>query len=440
MQADFLSAESIPEYQVVIDPGHGGYSFKKQDDKWDPVTKKYLDFYTSGMKYGNYEEHYLMMLLAREISKRLQLTSTDEGWNQFKNILKKFTDSDNLPRINLKSVMTRTESWSERYETPPEDVNDPYRLYDFPDRTNNKRIKPGRISFINAAKAHLVLSLHMTPGGRGHPGGMAAVLSPGFQTFDSIRQIQLADKPRSVIEESPWFTQSLWIITDENWSRFESARADAWVYFHGYRSLKDGSGYWKDRNRGLRHNMVTWNYSDPAGWESLARMNQPGPYSLKYKDFQTNGKFWDREKSEAERWRREGGPLGFGGDNHYATDELMRFLQFKMRSLHSIDKKRYPSPGPIQPPYVSAYSLPMYINAVSAYIETGFLDKDTDRLYMLKYRADLADALAAGIYSLFQGLAVKSGNMKFKPKGAPLNFAKYEQIPEGNYFRAADPQ
>ncbi len=435
--AGLLHGQPVSEYTVVIDPGHGGYGSPRYDDKWDPVTGRYLEPYGSGMRYQQYEEHFVMMKLAREVRKRLELTSTEKGFSEFKKILNEFTDSENLPWISLKTVMTRNESWQERFKETDPGINDPYRLYDFPDRRNKKRIRMGRISYINSVSPHLAVSLHMTPAGRGHPGGMAAVLTPGYDTFDLIRRIHLDQEPVSSIEKSPWFKDSLWIISDSGWSKYESARADTWVYFHGFRSLRSGSGPWLLKNRGIRHNLITWNYRDTAGWEKLFRLNGPGPYSRDYREFQATGKFWDRERSAAERWKREGGPLGFGGDNHYATDELMRFLQFKMRNLNAENSSRYRKPGPIHPPYVSAYSLPNYVNAVTAYIETGFLNRETDRTYMTRDRAAMADALAAGIYSLFTGIKVRSKSFPFEPKGAPLNFSRYEQLPEGNYFRAA---
>jgi hypothetical protein len=432
---DLIFGQTPPEFRIAVDPGHGGFSTEKRDDKWDQVTKSYLEYYGSGMNYGPYEEHAVMMKLGRKLHERLKLTETDEGWAQFTAILKKFSDSENPPRIILHSFLTREDSWDQRFKKTDPDINDPYRLFDFPDRANKNRMKPGRMSIINSLKVNLAVSLHMTPAGRGHPGGMAAVLSPGYDTFDLIRRIHLDEKPVSAITESPWFTKSLWIISDEGWSQYESARADTWVYFRGYRTVKDGSYFWKARNRGLRHNMVTWTYSDPPGWETLAKMKKPGPYSVDYRKFKADGKFWDRERSEAEKWRREGGLAGFGGDNHYASDELLRFLQYRMRSLHSADKKKYDAPGPVQPPYISAYALPEYINAISAYIEVGFLNRDTDRMYMTRDSSEMADALAAGIYSLFAGLPVKHQKFRFEPKGVPLDFAKYEKIPEGNYFR-----
>jgi len=423
-----------PQYRIVIDPGHGGVNNGRNDDKWDPVTKAYLEPFAMGMQSGNLTEHETVLQLSTRVRYYLNLTNTSEGWEKFQEILKAFSPETSFRRIRFDTYMTRTDGWNQR-NLPPENsaVNAPYRLYNFPD-TQTGEMQPGRISNINRVRPYLVLSLHMNPAEGANPGGMAAVLSPGYRTFNLLREITLGRQSITLFRRLKWYDG--WLVTDDGWNRFESARADAWVYFHGYRSLKNGSGPWK--NRGVRQNMVFWRYADPEGWEEAARKNGPGPYSIRYRDFRPEGPFWDRERSDPELWRREDGPLGYGGDNHYACDELMRFVQYGVR-LTVPEKRSAQALGPIQTPFVSTYSIPTFINAISAYLEIGFLNRERDRQLIIGQREATAKSLAVGIYSLFAGLSLRNLETPYRPTGKPLDFARYEKYREGNYFELVSP-
>jgi hypothetical protein len=328
-------------------------------------------------------------------------------------------------------MMSREDSWNQR-GLPANDINTnaPYRLYDFPDPKDKTKILPGRISAINAFQPHLVVSLHLNPAGRGNPGGMTAVLAPGFRTFDLLRKITLKKSSVKEFNKLPWSNKFL--VSDNGWNYFQSARADAWVYFHGYRSNRAGTAPWKEKNRGIRYNMITWRYMEGPKWVDDARKGGPGRYSLKYDDFRPEGAFFDRERSQAELWRREDGPVGYGGDNHLASDELLRFAQFGTRRM--LKKKAEKILGPIQDPYVSTYAMPTFVNAINAYLEIGHLNRARDRALVIGEKEVLAKSLAAGIYSLFTGLKPAPGKEPYRPRGKPINFKKYEELPEGNYF------
>ncbi len=430
-----LCAEG-PEYTIVVDAGHGGAVINRKDDKWDPVHQKYQDYYNSGMEYKDLKEYEVVLELSLKVRKYLELTQSARGWSKFEKILKKFSPNEHFPRVRFNVAMTREESW-EKTGLKKEDprVNAPFRLYDYPDDPENpQKILPGRLSFINSQKPHLVLSLHLNPAIGNHPGGMAAVLSPGFRTFDTIRKIHLNKLPSKRFFQLKWVQEATWLTMEPGWSSYESARADTWVYFHGYRSNKSGTDLWWDKNRGFRWNMVTWHFQDPPGWEVLARKHEPGPYSLNYRRYRPEGKFWDRERGQPELWRREDGPLGYGGDNHYASDEILRFIQFGVRQMSS----RMSKPGAIgeiQPPYVSTYSLPTFTNAIVAYLEVGYLNRKRDRKVVIDHMDETARSIAAGIYSLFMGLKLKKEAYPFQPQGNPIDFKKYETLPEGNYFK-----
>ncbi|MBU42459.1 MAG: N-acetylmuramoyl-L-alanine amidase [Spirochaetaceae bacterium] len=427
-----------PSYTVIVDPGHGGAPTPGYDDKWDPVTKKYLSPYLYGMRYGKYEEHMVMLDLARRVHHYLQLTETDKGWEEFRKILTQFSDQKEFTRVRFRSVMSREEGWQKKgLGADHPDVNVPFRLYDFPNRKNPKELMPGRLTYMNSEKPYLVVSLHMNPAGPGNDGGMAAVLAPGYSTFDKIRRIHLNEGSREEFDALPW--SDYWLINQPGWNRMEIAIADTWVYFHGFWVKKNMKEPWLEKNRGLRHNMIQWIYRDPDDWVEKARKGGPGPYSMKYSEFRAEGPFWEREKEAPEHWRREakvpGTSINYGGDNHYASDELMRFVQYGSRKLDrklgEQGKKAIPE---IVDPFVSTYSLPTLVNAVVAYLEIGHLDVKKDRLFILNNKDVIAKSLAVGVYSLFAGLELKPYDGPFRPASKPLDFKKYEEYEKGNYF------
>ncbi len=433
-----LSAEE-DEHIVVIDPGHGGADNKRLDDKWDVLTGGYLDYYNTGMTYHEWKEYQVVMDLARRVEYYLTLPETDEGWERFSNLIKQFDPGAVPRRARWKILMARTYNWEDKFSDPFEkNVNDDFRLYDYPEDEEHpdKGMRDGRISFINQQKPELVVSLHLNPAGYGNPGGMTAVLTPGYRTFDLIRHIHLDKEPISRFESLPWATDGNWLITDDGWSRYQAARADTWVYFNGFRTTKNGKAADLSKNRGLRYNMFRWRYADSAEWVEIAKKQEPGPYTRNFADFQPTGKYWDRERGQAELWRREDGIPGFGGDNHYAADEIMKFVQYGVRKLAPSLNHKY-SVGPIQKPYVSAYTLPNYVNAISAYIEIGHLNRKRDRITLIDHGEQVAQSIAVGIYSLFYGLKVHRDKIRtpYMPRGTALDFAKYRNMKEGNYFK-----
>lgn len=432
-----IQCEEIPTYRVVIDPGHGGAPTNFKDDKWDPITKKYLDNYNIGMKYKNYYEYKIVLQIGKKIFHYLNFTQNEKDWKKFEDILKMFSPQKEFKKIKIQPFMSRTINWEDTglKETNPL-VNDPFRLYDFP---KNGKIIPGRISRINAFKPHLVVSLHLNPGGPGHSGGMSAVLAPGFKTFYLIKEIFLRKKDKKEFEDLPW--SSYWLVNEPNWTKLEMAFSDTWVYFHGFRWNKKTNKPWLEKNRGIRYNMVQWIYRDDENWVEKAKdqmeKNLKGQYTLDYQNFIPEGKFWEREQSELEYWRREApfkeyGIL-FGGDNHFASDELLRFIQYGVR-IQTKNKKNIKI-GPILDPFVSTYGLPTLINAICAYLELAHLDVLQDREFILKYQEEISKSIAVGIYSLFVGLELKKEyNSVFKPRGKNVDFNKYIEHKDGNYF------
>ncbi|MDF3820233.1 N-acetylmuramoyl-L-alanine amidase [Leptospira sp. 96542] len=413
------------EFRIVIDPGHGGVAKDPKanhGDKYDSVSQTFLESYKQGTEHGKFKERAVVLALGKEVHHILKLTETEEGWREFESYLKKFSKKTNHKRVILRSHLTRESSYD--FDPESNDPNAAYRLYDFPNQKTGIREK-GRLSKINEKKPQLVLSLHLNPASKGQVGGMAAVLTPGYKTFQTIRSISEKKNKAETFLKSPW---SDWLVFHSGWSKLENATADAWIYFHGYWSVKDGKTADLNKFEGYRQNMITWKYADGTGWEK--KIGNKGAYAKSHKDFQPEGKFWEREKGKGEGYRREGGREGFGGDNHYVTKELMRFVQYGVPTLLKKPKEKYMELGPIQKPYISTYSLPTYTNALCAFIEIGYVNRSRDMKYLTENKREVAISLAVGIYSLFIGLDMKKNpNLPYNPKGKKVNWERY-----GNYF------
>ncbi|TGL48821.1 N-acetylmuramoyl-L-alanine amidase [Leptospira kemamanensis] len=417
-----LSLFSEPSFRIVIDPGHGGVAKDPKavhGDKYDSVTQTYLETYKQGTEHGSITERKVVLDLAKEVHKILKLTETDAGWKEFEGYLKLFSKKNEFTRVKLVSHLTRETSFDE--DVPSDDPNAPYRLYDFPDPKTGIR-KKGRLSKINELKPQLVLSLHLNPASKGQKGGMAAVLTPGYKTFSQLKKISEKQKSPNVFWKGPW---SDWLIFQSGWTKLENATADTWIYLHGYWSQKNGKETDLSKFEGYRQNMISWKYADDANWEK--NIGKKGPYAKSHEEFLESGRFWEREMGKKEEWRREGGKEGFGGDNHYVTKELMRFVQYGLPIQLKEKNSSYPELGPIQKPYISTYSLPTYTNALCAFIEIGYVNRSRDMKYLTQNKKETAISLAVGIYSLFVGLDVKKNpNLPYNPKGKKVNWERYE--------------
>lgn len=427
-----IVANPTKTYKIVIDPGHGGFKQEPLEfygDKFDTITQRYLEHYKDGASYkGIRTEQEIVLEIGKELKEILDLTKTKKGFQKFSNYIKQFSDTE-TPWIELQTSMTRVDSYKDFKFREKEDKNKKYRLYDFPDFKTNKNVL-GRISLINKEKPHLVVSLHINAMNTG-PGasGMGAVIAPSYQTFDLLKRISEKKASKEEFEKLEWKN---WMIFENSWTRLENAIADSWIYFNGYWPTKDGNQTDRKKFEGYRYNMVTWRYRDSFGWEKKIN-DKEGPYSLDHKGFKANGKFWDRERSKLETMRREGGLEGYGGDNHYASTELLRFVQYGLRNF-SEEKDTYKEPGPILRPYVSTYSIPTFINAISGYLELGEITSDKDMYFLTSKKKRVAISLAVGIYSLFHGLELKSSKSNYTPKGKRIEFEKYIGTTGQSYF------
>ena len=424
-----INKAEFPVYRVILDAGHGGFSLapkEKHGDRYDSISNKYLSDYHAGTYLGTHEERIITYNIAAKVKDILDLTADESNFNKLKEILKKYSN-DNPARIIFEVKLSRIKSLSLK-EINNDDPNAEYRLFDFIDRTGNK--KHGRISVINSYKPHLVVSLHCDSMAPIYYRGINPVITAPYSLlYNGLSYLKGDDKKAFFFKSAytDWFAESVkrtgfrWFLKDSS------------VYFTGY--PVNNNGKTENKFTGYIYNMVKWQYNDAPGWENTAR-NHPKntQYAIDPKDFIPEGKFWEREKSIYESYRRDGGPEGFGGDNLYASTEIIRYLLFSLYQSGN----NHPNQK-LGKPYISVWSLPILVNAITAYIELGYLRRDRDRFILTKKQNEIAEGIAVGIYSLFAGLTLKSEKYKYLPNGKNIDLKKY-MLPTGqSYFDIVNP-
>jgi hypothetical protein len=412
-------------YRIVIDPGHGGFSLVpkiKHGDRYDLLSKKYLSNYAAGTTYGNLEERIITYNIANKVKDILDYTLHDNSFGKFREIIKKFTD-DNCERIIIQTNLSREKSL-DIGAVNSEDPNAEYRLFDYFNKVGDR--KPGRISSINSNKPHLVLSLHCDSQAPVFYRGINPVISAPYSILHKgLNYLKGDENNRNFFYKSPYAD---WFVESVNRTGYKWFLKDVSVYFTGFPVADNNKA--EERFTGYLYNMVSWQYSDYPGWEKKANHHpKNSQYAINPKDFVVQGKFWDREQSKYESYRRDGGIEGFGGDNLYASSEIIRYI------LYSIYQSGNYYPGQkLGKPYVSVWSLPILVNAITAYIELGYLRNAKDRFILNNKQNEIAEGIAVGIYSLFAGIKPKNIKLKDLPKGKRIDLSKYK-LPSGqSYF------
>ncbi len=418
-----------PVYRVVLDPGHGGKAsgnIKVHGDRFDALSGKHLTPFAEGAAHRGLWEHILVYEIAIKTKALLDSCAPSGDFSAFEKILTRYAD-EIPPRVFIETTVIRGDSRNRSAIAKRPDPNSEFRLYDFPDSTG--AIRPGRISRINAIKPHLVVSLHMTSDRSVHYRGMNPIIVAPYSLLNN-GLLYLQDKKKG----ASFFTNSkytAWFQESNQRSVFNWFLSGSAFYFTSFPLTKKGSMDHK-KFRGYRYNMVHWAYKDDDGWEKTAHRHPDNThYSRNISTYVPEGKFWEREKSVYEAYRRDGGEEGFGGDNLYATTEIMRYI---LHSLH-LDKQDHPHQR-ITSPYISSWSVPLLVNAITAFIELGSLANERHRYLFTSKQDEIAEGIAVGIYSLFSGMKLKKKNHKWMPKGKPLDLDKYI-LPDGkSYFDA----
>ncbi len=419
--------EEFPTFRVVIDPGHGGvgkHPMSAHGDRYDTLKGRYLDFFKEGASRKDLKERVIVYSIARKAEKLLKHLAPGANHEKFYRLLEKYADGE-IPKITIITAMSRGKSITEEEADGMEDPNASFRLFDYPDPQGI--IRHGRISRINALKPHLVVSLHCARSAPRDFEGMNPVVTPPHDILSAgLDYLKGGREEKKFLRNSPYRE---WFIEETTRSDFDWFLNDVSLYFTGYPLTKDleldRAGF-----RGYRFNMVDWSYSCPPGWENAARHHIARTrYAPTLRDFVPEGTFWERERSQYERYRRDGGEEGFGGDNAYASYEIIRYICHSLY-LHG-DDHRSQKPGKS---YISVWIMPLHVNAINAFIELGYLNRSRDRLLLTKKQDEIAEGIAVGIFSLLTGLELKDKNYKFAPRGKAIDFKKY-RMPEGtSYF------
>lgn len=416
----------FPVYRVVIDPGHGGiYSENKEraGDKFDPVTGKYIDYFAEGANLHGHYERDIVFSISKRVIEILDMCAPDGDFDSFRKILARYTDR-NVSRIYIDTMISRDESLPfDRFDSS-EDPNAAYRLYDFPDSAGD--MQKGRISKINSFRPQLVVSLHLAKSAPPDYRGMNGIIVPPYNVLKR-GFVNLQNGGKGAVKDCgilrSWFKESKSVPYRLSYIR------DCSRYFTGYGLKRNYSTDYRDFN-GYRYNMVSWAYSDPPGWHIAAREHKPGTaYSDDFMTFREEGRFWEREKSLYETYRRGASFKNFGGDNYFATYEIIRYILQSLDYSGVSGSDRVPGK-----PYVSTWSVPLLVNAISAYIELGYLDRRRDREILLNRQEEIAEGVAVGIYSLLVGLGDVKGGFRHKPSGEKLDLKKYKMPDNRSYF------
>lgn len=421
-----VEQERVPLFRVVIDPGHGGFFNKdkiRHGDKFDTISGKYLDYFAEGASYKDIRECDLTYSIALKVMEKLSWCSEDGDFSRFKTILARFSGKE-PQRIYIETMISREPSLTNEQKESESDPNAPYRLYDYAD--NDGDIKPGRISRINAFKPHLVVSLHMAEAAPEDYIGLNGIIIPPYNVLKA--GFNVLKKGKAKVYNPPVIVKS-WFHESKKLPKKYYYFKDVSQYFTGYGITKHYKPDSEEFN-GYKYNMVDWIYRDDKGWEETARVKKDNsPYTLNYVTFAEEGRFWEREKSVYEEYRRGSSSTGFGGDNYYATYEIIKYVLYSLH-LNGIDG-RDKKPGK---PFVSTWSIPLLVNAVSAYIELGYFDRKWDRDVLVNRQEEISDGVAAGIYSLLAGIDDLNGNFRYKPEGNCIDLQKYYITYDKSYF------
>ena len=435
--------DEFPLFRVVIDPGHGGVLIKDKKnhgDRFDIISGEYLDYYADGASYKGIHEHKIVYSIAAKVNALLSNCSKDGDFEKFKKVLMKYTNG-NIKRIYIETIISREESISADSIQGVDDPNANYRLYDFPGPKG--KMQKGRISKINQYKPHLVVSLHLARSAPPDYKGMNGIIIPPYNVLKKgLVMLQTGDHPVSLglpplqgrgMEEGNFAAVNnilnSWFRDFKKTPPKFAFLKDVSYHFTSYGMNKDYSIN-TDDFKGYKYNMVTWRYSDKPGWNLIAEKRPVNSrYSSDYKTFKEEGDFWDREQSLYEEYRRGTSFKDFGGDNYFATYEIIKYILLSLNKDGSSHKDKIPGKA-----YISTWSMPMLINAISAYIELGYLDRKWDREILLYKQDKIAEGVAVGIYSLLAGLENINGNYKNKPTGKCIDLKKYDITKEKSYF------
>lgn len=432
-------------FSVVIDPGHGGKyepARNESGDHWDPFSKTFLLPYNFGASANGLFEHEWTLQTAKKVKELLALTQTEEGFKVFAQILKKYDPSNQkgFKWVKISCDLTREYSHDNDPDAGTSNINKKYRLFDSPESfaggKPSEKLALGRISYINQKSPDLVVCIHNNSSPSKNARGYSAVIAPHFKFFSNVNSAIAIDPAQPVknggasinIKDHNSFGKVQSIVLDTfktiNNINVKTMVSDTATYFTGFRAFTN-------KFIGLRYLMVTWRYNTHSALSSFVL-------------------FFMRENSIYEQYKRAGGPEGHGGDNFYSSEELIRFIRYSLWNEYKQNPSmfcqkigdRYPDSvkpdellGKHGDPFISDWAIPLYVNAITAFIEVGYISNAKDRKLLKGRQEMVAEGIAVGIYSLFAGFKPSVDPAIEMPKGAPIDFEKYGRDKNSNgYF------
>ncbi|RPI94501.1 MAG: hypothetical protein EHM32_06720 [Spirochaetales bacterium] len=420
----------FPAYSVVLDPGHGGMSLpdrSRHGDRYDALSGTYLQPFKEGASWGAIEEHAVVYEIARKAADIIAMCGEGGDFNRFSRLLERYSA---VPprRVFVDVSLSRGDSRDRGGIRRREDPNGEFRLFDHPGPDG--KMRPGRISRINAMRPHLVVCLHIARSGSPYFRGMNPVIAPPFGfMYKGLKVLRGEKSDRSFFFSSPY---AEWFDESNDRTGYKWFLNDSMLYFGGFpldaRGKVDMAGF-----KGYRHNMVDWPYRDSPGWENVARSHPDyTPYAANPGTISLTGRYWDRERSEFERFRRDGGEEGYGGDNHYASAEIIRYILMALR----LNNVGHPDQR-LSKPYVSVWHMPLFLNAITAFMELGYFNRPQFRYILTARQDEIAEGIAVGVYSLLAGMEPRDGGGARGPRGKRIDLEKYRDSNEKSYFDAA---
>jgi len=445
-------------FVVMLDPGHGGKPERCSDKggaHWDPEQKAFLNFYRFGAanKYKGHiwTEQSIVMWLARKIRKRFLLLDSKAGVEEFAEIVKKVTGSSYINDVRnsrkIKVLLSRDNSYLDHPKRKKPSVNRFFRLFDSPQKFPFKEgtsLEKGRLSKMAEKKPELTICLHVNGASTKNARGLHCLFVPSYGHFEKVRQEILGKK---IKKDNEWYkVNRCWFKHTGARSRKQWMYNDTWTYFTGYGSDKSGKKLSTATNIGSRHQDLSWRYKSA---ERTSRTTSLDP--------EFTGLFWQREASAFEAFRREGGYEGYGGDNLYTGMELVRYTKqalwrdfvissAKEKSYEKSTKKLFKTKkdaqksvkqylGPVHRSVAADWAVPLFGNAVTAFLELGYITNKKD-FAILRNKLDvIADGITIGIFSLVNGLKLSKDSVYSEsPKGRAVNWNHYKKLDKGNYF------
>ncbi|MFW5782248.1 MAG: N-acetylmuramoyl-L-alanine amidase [Candidatus Muiribacteriaceae bacterium] len=400
----FSKLSGIPKIRhikVCIDPGHGGkpeFGDRNGGDHWNPERKTFLKYYNFGADYKGFTEHSYVMEVAEKMKKELEKLNTPDNY-------KKMCDRlahagiliDREHDIRFEVMLTREESYGKRPEKDHSNINRFYRLFDSPHPVSGGELFPGRLSRINRFRPDVTVSFHVNYVKSQAYSGMLSFFAP---SYNEMKEIYASKDHPDKLKDHRLFDS--WNIRSSRINMEDWMINDAGTYFHGYKI--DG------RFIGQRNTMIEWRYDEPV--EGLD--SDVSPDLL-------DSSFWDRERSVYESYRRENGPEGFGGDNPFLSEEMLRYVSHIMKSETGSEVR-------IERPRACDWSLPIYNNSVTAGIELGNVYSDHDRDLMLSHRDEISESFSLALLCVLKGSELIEDNHE-NIRGEKLDLDKY-----GDYF------